>query len=518
MRSHSMNHTRARLVSRLALLLSSTALLGTACAGAEPEIEEESMPEESTADVASALTTTGAQRFTAVGNGLGAEFGHALAVGHFNSGSNADLAIQGGTEEVELRLGTSGGVSTSPTTVSQDTAGVPGVTEEYDYFGEALAAGDFNGDGVDDVAIGVPCESWSGYSCAGAVNVIYNTPVNGSPPSPQMFYRGNGGVPGAMQAYEHFGHALAVGNFDGDEYADLAIGCPYRNAEAGAVIVIYGGPNGLDGSTAEEWSQGTSGIAGSPEAGDRFGFALAAGDFDGDSYSDLAVGSPDESLSGGPGHAGAVNVIYGASGGLSSSGNQIWTGDGDGLSYAPGGGNLFGYALAAGAFNTDGKDDLVIGVPFLNVGSEGEAGGVVVMFGGNSGLGLSNDQTIHQDSNKVAGAAESGDRCGWAVAVGDVNDDGWGDIVFGCPGESVVSGEIANGAINVNFGPFFTSSLSLTGEVWHQDSTGVPGDPVEGGYFGYSLAVGDFNGDTVGDVAIGAYELGGGSVTILRGN
>ena len=104
-------------------------------------------------------------------------------------------------------------------------------------------------------------------------------------------------------------------DFNGDGFADLAIGVPFEDQAAtndGAVNVIYGGIGGLSAAGNEVWSQGSEGITGTPEAGDQFGYSLAAADFNGDGFTDLAVGVPFEDQA--ATNDGAVNVIYGGLG------------------------------------------------------------------------------------------------------------------------------------------------------------------------------------------------------------
>src|SRR5947199_351050 len=90
------------------------------------------------------------------------------------------------------------------------------------------------------------------------------------------------------------------------------------------------------------------------------------GDFNGDGSADLAVGVPGEDV-GGVNGAGAVNVLYGGTGGLSATGNQLWSQDSPGVLDAPGVSEFFGQALAIGDLNGDGRDDLAVGVPYEDV-------------------------------------------------------------------------------------------------------------------------------------------------------
>ena len=102
-------------------------------------------------------------------------------------------------------------------------------------------------------------------------------------------------------------------DFNGDGYADLAVGVPGEDLrgrrDAGAVQVLYGSASGV---TAHDqmWHQGRKGVKGALEKGDRFGTTLASADFDSDGYADLAIGILDEDI-GTKKNAGAVQVLYG---------------------------------------------------------------------------------------------------------------------------------------------------------------------------------------------------------------
>lgn len=98
---------------------------------------------------------------------------------------------------------------------------------------------------------------------------------------------------------EAFGWSLAAADFDNDGYDDLAIGVPYETCaggNCGAVHLVYGSSGGLNGDRDKVWYQGDSGVLGTAEDGDSFGFSLAAGRFGSDPYYDLAVGAPGEDI------------------------------------------------------------------------------------------------------------------------------------------------------------------------------------------------------------------------------
>ena len=170
------------------------------------------------------------------------------------------------------------------------------------------------------------------------------------------------------------------GDFNGDGKDDVAIGVPLEDVDmgattiidAGAVNVLYGSSNGLSATSRDPdqiWTQSTTDVNDVPEEGDRFGSFLSAGDFNGDGFDDLAIGVTQEDVDTGRGtigEAGAINVLYGSSNGLSATSSrpdQFWTQDSPDVNDVPEEGDLFGSSLSAGDFNGDGKDDLAIGVP-----------------------------------------------------------------------------------------------------------------------------------------------------------
>jgi hypothetical protein len=162
----------------------------------------------------------------------------------------------------------------------------------------------------------------------------------------------------AVSAGAHAGTAAAAAagsleaDFNNDGFADLAVGAPFEDIGAtqgaGAVNVLYGAAGGLSAASNQQFWQGAGGVAGTAEQGDGFGFALAAGDFNNDGSSDLAVGVPFEDIGAIPA-AGAVSVLYGTAGGLSGTGSQqFWQGAG-GLAGIAEGFDVFGWALVGSA-------------------------------------------------------------------------------------------------------------------------------------------------------------------------
>jgi hypothetical protein len=284
----------------------------------------------------------------------------------------------------------------------------------------------------------------------------------------------------------------ARADFDNDGFGDLAVGAPTESlgtsSQTGAVSVLYGTASGLSGSRSQLITQDTPGVPGAAEPGDRFGAALAAGDFDHDGFSDLAVGASLEDA-GTTRDAGAVTVLYGSAQGLTASGSQLFTQVGGAVEQS----DQFGSVLAAGDFNNNGVADLAAGAPLEDVGSAVDAGAVSVLYGSGGGLTATGGRSFTQ-----VGAVEQGDRFGSALAVGDFNNNGVADLAAGAPLEDAGTARDA-GVVSVLHGS--AGGLTATGA---RTFTQVAGAVEAGDRFGYALAAGDFTNDGFADLAAGA--------------
>ncbi|MGV9884407.1 FG-GAP and VCBS repeat-containing protein [Streptomyces sp. NPDC003379] len=377
---------------------------------------------------------------------------------------------------LHVLYGGSSGVGTSTASVSQDSPGVPGTSEKDDQFGSSVVTADVDGDGLTDVVVGASGEDVGSGTATGhgSVVVLYGS-------SSGLFERGRTIAQGS--AGSGAGASLTVGDFTQDGAVDVAVGLPH--GEFGEVT-LRPGPLTEDKPLTHLLHTGYGGTSG----------RLAAGDFDGNGKTDLAIS--------------AYSNDY--------SRTTLWRWNGSALQEywkSP----ATGYAITAGDFDGDGVDDLALGHCLITAvadrptgacGPDGLAKGgkVRVLYGGEGaeGFGIRN-HTFSQDTPGVAGTAEEADNFGIKLAAGDLTGDGRDDLVAGTPAEAVGTADRAGSATVLTSGPdgLLDASGTATSAAWHQDSTGVPGASEVNDEFGSALALGDYDGDGDGDVTVGVY-------------
>ena len=461
--------------------------------------------------------------------------GFAVAAGDFDGDSFDDLAsgipgndcdvVTWDCGSVQVRLGGPADPLGVVKTLDPAAPGAPEPAEAFDEYGLALAVGDFDHDGKDDLAVGIPGNEAinATWGLEGAVQIHYGLDSSqGSiqPVAEQVLLQGVNGVPfetwaGTGVANEdRFGHALAVGDFDGDGHDDLAMGAPHAKSSAldtsGNVIVAHGHAGGLMPFDGFLMRLGRGGLPDVPEAGEEFGSALAAGDFDGDGFDDLAIGVPIEE------QVGAVLVVYGSPASLIFADHWYFSSLALGGEAQPG--MRFGLALAAGDFDGDGRDDLAIGAPEFDGQGEPvpfDVGLVSVVYGSQAGLTPARVDRIYEDLLYGAGEGEAFDNFGWALAAGDFDGDGVDDLAIGTPGEDLeASGSGNTGAVSVLAGRRLEGltgaarqlrPIGFTPMFPNEDPSGLIPDYRAGEpFYGTSLAAGDFDGNRFSDLAIGA--------------
>ncbi|KUL63810.1 MULTISPECIES: FG-GAP and VCBS repeat-containing protein [unclassified Streptomyces] len=184
------------------------------------------------------------------GNGGSAERGGDGVIADFDKDGYGDIAV--GTSlyskhkgRVSVWYGSSGGPSRS-SRLTQSTSGVAGSPENNDSFGASVSAGDVNGDGYADLAVGVPTEAIDGKNNAGGVHVFKGRASGLSGTGSQWFARNTSGVPGPLRADDQFGDLVRLRDTDGDGTADLHV-------SAAGSLRLLGSPSGITTTGATEY-------------------------------------------------------------------------------------------------------------------------------------------------------------------------------------------------------------------------------------------------------------------------
>ena len=284
---------------------------------------------------------------------------------------------------------------------------------------------------------------------------------------------------------------------NGDGYADALMAAPNATVGAkqpGQAYLFLGGTSFTGALSASSASSTITGV----RTGDFLGMSLnSAGDINADGYADIIVGS----VASGPSGQGQAFLFLGSASGIASCDLETNPGCADATLTGVTAGDEFGSAVgAAGDVNGDGYDDVIVGAwSCEDLVHPGENPGRAYLFLGGSGL----TGAIGADSaNAVITGSADKDYFGWSVAgAGDVNGDGYDDIIVGASGNTPYYASIFHG------GPALAGSLTPAVNA----ATTLIGDGNTD-HFGNSVSTaGDINGDGLSDVIVGAPQANDGA-------
>jgi hypothetical protein len=337
-------------------------------------------------------------------------------------------------------------------TASLDLAALDGANgfrlggiDELDGSGGAVAgAGDVNGDGIDDLIIGAQGAAPDDRAEAGESYVVFGSSASFPASLDLSSLDGTNGfrLDGTDNS-DYSGTSVAgAGDVNGDGIGDLIIGAHLADLggrlSAGESYVVFGAATGFAASLDLAVLDGTNGFSLDGAAFDQAGFSVAgAGDVSGDGIDDLIIGAP-----------GAIQsyVVFGTAAGFDASLDLAALDGSNGFRLDDGGGGSGVSVAGAGDVNGDGIDDLIVGAYRAYSGETYGAGESYVVFGTAAGFDASVDLAALDGSNgfRLTGI-DRNDNSGLSVAgAGDVNGDGFDDLIVGAPGgdpDGVYSGE-----------------------------------------------------------------------------
>ncbi len=367
------------------------------------------------------------------------------------------------------------------------------------------AAGDVNGDGFDDIILGAYTND-DGAANAGAAYIFFGasnlsgTKSLGGGQSADVTVLGKA-------ASDFLGFSVSeAGDVNGDGFDDVIVGA-YTNddgpgIDAGTVYIFFGAST-LSGTKRLGGGQSADVTILGKAAYDKLGISVSgAGDLNGDGFDDVIMGA--QINDDGPGlNAGAAYIFFGASalsgtkslgGGQSADVTVLGKADSDYLGFSVSG---------VGDVNGDGFDDVIVGARLNDDGPGNTAGAAYIFFGAST---LSGTKSLGEGQSAdvtFLGKAD-GDRLSFSVSgAGDLNDDGFDDVIVGSHVNDDGPG-IDAGAAYIFFGASTLSGTKSLGEGQSADVTVL--GKADSDFLGVSASgAGDLNGDGLPDFSVGAH-------------
>ena len=421
--------------------------------------------------------------------------GHAISsAGDFNGDGVSDLITSApyassASGRVWMIFGKSTGFSSSidPTALSGTDGFILNGVNNNDQAGYALAGGkDVNGDGFSDIVIGAPYANSNG----GRAYVVFGSAGPFSSSFGLSFLNGNNGF-SITGGTSYLGASVGIEDINGDGFADVLV------AGSAGAWVIFGKSSSFTSTVSVSALTGSNGFYMTGGAGGTvFNSIASIGDFNGDGYRDFGIGVPSYNS-----NLGQAYIFFGKSSGftassslssLSSSGGMVLNGVSTG--------DYTGNTIVGGDVNGDGFSEIAIGA----VGTSSNAGAVYVLNGNSTFVSGStfNLNTLDGKNGFIIVGANNGDKAGYSLGMGDINNDGLSEIFIGAP---FLYNCCQDGKFYAVFGNYqrFPVQLGLANLDTRGRVFGI--NRCGNSFIGMSISgVGDINGDGSQDFAIGA--------------
>ncbi|MDP2907617.1 MAG: FG-GAP-like repeat-containing protein [Nanoarchaeota archaeon] len=443
----------------------------------------------------------------------GDNFGVSVASGDVNNDGYPDLIVgadqanapsANDAGQVYVFFGTPDGIANMDAIYANITINGTATSEHLGY---SVASGDVNNDSYADIIAGA-----YGFREGGNIGQVYvffgaayddGSAVDGFPLNTHAQEYANITINGTASA-DQFGYSVASGDVNNDSYADIIAGAHYADpsgaSSSGQAYIFFGAnfteKTDPDGQTAALYANITiNGTA----ASDYFGDSVASGDVNNDSYADIIIGAWYASPSG-VSNAGQAYVFFGdyftekVDPTLNASDYANITINGTAAT------NKFGFSVASGDINNDSYSDIIVGAPSDSTGNSQ----VFVFFGDDFTEKIDPALTALNYANVTINGTSAGDALGTSVSSGDINDDGYADVIAGAIGVDSSGGDWT-GQAYVFFGDYFTEKVDPTLTALGYANITINGT-AQNDKLGISVASGDVNNDSYADVIVGAYQ------------